>query len=412
MNIEITPKKSEGLERLLQVSVPADEVRDAENQAARRYASRVRLPGFRPGKAPAAMVRKRFADAIRQETIESLVQEAFKEVVEREGLKLAGQPHVHDVRFDEGQPLTFELHVEVRPELQLARTSGFRVSRNVRLVTDEHVREQLDNLREQRATWMPVDERPRPGDMVTVQLATADDSGEIPEGREYRLVLGGGQAIAGIEEVIMETGPGQTTERPVRWPDDFPDEEQRGKTKTVRVTLIDVKRKALPELDDAFAREVGDFDSADALRQAVRDDLVRGAERETEAEVRQALIEEIISANPFDVPQSWVSQLVNAYAEAYKIPEEERERFAGEFRAIAERQVRRDLVIETIAEREGLVATEADIDERVSEVAQKRGGGQGPLYASVQKRGRLRDMERGITEDKVFAWLMEKNTIE
>lgn len=412
MNIEITPKKSEGLERLLQVSVPAEEVRDAENQAARRYASRVRLPGFRPGKAPAAMVRKRFADAIRQETIESLVQEAFKEVVEREGLKLAGQPHVHDVRFDEGQPLTFELHVEVRPDLQLARTSGFRVSRNVRLVTDEHVREQLDNLREQRATWTPVDERPRPGDMVTVQLATADDSGEIPEGREYRLVLGGGQAIAGIEEVIMETGPGQTTERPVRWPDDFPDEEQRGKTKTVRVTLIDVKRKALPELDDAFAREVGDFDSADALRQAVRDDLVRGAERETEAEVRQALIEEIISANPFDVPQSWVSQLVNAYAEAYKIPEEERERFAGEFRAIAERQVRRDLVIETIAEREGLVATEADIDERVSEVAQKRGVDPGPLYASLQKSGRIREMERGITEDKVFAWLMEKNTIE
>src|SRR5215210_9466157 len=156
MNIEITPKKSEGLERLLQVSVPVEEVRDAENLAARRYASRVRLPGFRPGKAPAAMVRKRFAEAIRQEAIETLVQEAFREMVEREGIKLAGQPHVHDVRFDEGQPLTFEVHLEVRPDITLTRTHGFRVTRKVRMVTDEQVREQLDEMREQRATWNPV----------------------------------------------------------------------------------------------------------------------------------------------------------------------------------------------------------------------------------------------------------------
>jgi len=412
MNIEITPKKSEGLERLLQVSVPADEVRDAENRAARRYASRVRLPGFRPGKAPAEMVRKRFADAIRQEAIESLVQEAFKEVVEREQLKLAGQPHVHDVHFGEGKPLTFELHVEVRPDVKLARTTGFRVTRPVRMVADEQVREQIADLREQRATWSPVAERAVPGDMVTVQLATADESGQIPEPKEYRLVVGAGQAIPAIEEVIMETSPGETTERSVRWPDDFPDETQRGKTKMVRVTVVDVKRKALPELDDAFAREVGDFDSVDALTAAVREDLTRMAERDTDAEVRQALIDDIISANPFDVPQSWVTQLITAYADAYKIPEEERQRFAEEFRLIAERQVRRDLVIEWIAEREQLAATEAEIDERVAEVAEKRGADPGQLYASLQKAGRIRELERGITEEKVFAWLKQHNTIE
>src|SRR6476660_10549043 len=101
MNIEITPKKTEGLERMIEVRVPVETVRDAEDKAARRYATRVRLPGFRPGKAPAAMVKKRFADAIRQETLESLVQEAYKEVIEREQLKLASQPHVHDVKFGE-----------------------------------------------------------------------------------------------------------------------------------------------------------------------------------------------------------------------------------------------------------------------------------------------------------------------
>ena len=411
MNIEITPKKTEGAERLLQVSVPVETVRDAEERAARRYASSARLPGFRPGKAPAAMVRKRFADAIRQEALESLVQDAYKEVLEREKLQPIAQPHVHDLKFAADEPLTFELHVEVRPEVKLERLSGFRVERAASDVSDEQVREQIEQLREQRAAWAPVDERPMPGDMVTVQLATADETGAMPEGKEYRLVLGGGQAIPGIEELVMEAKAGQTVERPVKWPDDFPDEAQRGQTKLARVTLTEVKRKSLPELDDAFAREVGDFDSLDALTQAVRADMASHAEREAEADVRQKLIDEIISANPFDVPQSWVSQLVSGYAEAYQIPESDRPQFAQEFRTMAERQVRRDVVIDTIAEREKLTASEADIDDRIADVAAKRGAEPAQLYSSLQKAGRLREIERSITEDKVFKYLMEKNEV-
>lgn len=412
MDIQITPKKTDGVERRLEISVPADVVRVAEEKAARRYATKVRLPGFRPGKAPPAMVRKKFAEAIRQEAIESLVQDAYREVVEREQIKLASQPHVHDVKFGEGEPLTFELHLEVRPEVALARTQGFRVTRKPAIVTDEQLEEQLTSMREQRSTWAPVEDRPLPGDMVTVELATADDTGAIPEGKEYRIVLGEGQAIPGIEEVIMEGKPGETIERPVRWPDDFPDEAARGTTKSVRVTLRDVKRKELPALDDAFAREVGDFDALSSLRDAVRADLRQHAERDTEAQVRQALIDELIGANPFEVPPSWIQQLVEAYAQAYQIPEEEKGRFVNEFRAMAERQVRRDLVIDTLSEREKLTATEADIDERVAEMASKRGADVGQVYASLQKAGRLKEIERSITEDRVFDWLKARNTIE
>ena len=412
MEIEITTKKSEGVERLLGVSVPVGEIRTAEDQAARKYASRVRLPGFRPGKAPPAMVRKKFADAIRQEALEALVQEAYKEVVEREKLKLAGQPHVHDVQFAEGQPLTFDLHLEVRPELTLARTSGFRIARAMPAVSEEQISEQIENLREQRATWTPVEERPAPQDMVTVELATADEGGEIPEGKEYRLVLGTGQAIPGIEELVMEATPGQTIERPVRWPDDFPDESQRGQTKMVRVTLKDVKRKSLPALDDALARDVGDFDSLDAMLAAVREDLERHAERTADADVRQKLIDEILAANPFDVPPTWVNQLVKAYGEAYQVPEDESGRFAEEFRTMAERQVRRDMVIDTLAEQMGLKATEADIDDRIAEVAAKRNQDPGQVYASLQKANRLGEIERSITEERVFSWLLERNTVE
>ncbi len=399
------------MDRHVQITVPVETVKDAEEKAARRYASSVRLPGFRPGKAPAAMVRKKFAEAIRQEAVEALVRDAYKEVVEKQDLKIASQPHVHDLKFEEGKPLTFELHFEVRPTLELARTSGFRVTKRNVVVTNDNVRDQIESIRDQRAAWTPVEGKPMPGDMVNVEISTgAEDTGG--EARSYPLVLGAGQAIPGIEELIMEAQPGETVERPVKWPDDFPDESQRGKTKTVKVKLQDVKRKSAAPLDDAFAREVGDFDSLAALEAAVRSDLEEHAKRDVDAEVRQRLVDEIIGANPFDVPPSWVRQFADNYAEAYQIPPEEREKFATEFRSMAERQIRRDLVVETIAERESLVASEKDLDDRITEQAEKRGVNPGQLYAQLEKSGRLKEIERSITEDRVFQWLLEKNEVQ
>jgi len=409
MNIEITPKETSGVDRHVQITVPAETVRDAEERAARRYASSVRLPGFRPGKAPPTMVRKKFAEAIRQEALEALVRDAYKEVVEKQDLKVASQPHVHDLKFEEGKPLTFELHFELRPTLDLARISGFRVTKRAVTVTSDNVQEQLEAIRDQRAAWAPVEEKPMPGDMVNVEISTGDASSEA---KSYPLVLGTGQAIPGIEELVMEASPGDTVERLVRWPDDFPDEAQRGQAKQVRIKLHDVKRKSAPPLDDAFAREVGDFESLDALKAAIRADLTENSTREADAEVRQKLVDEIIGANSFDVPKSWVQQFAANYAEAYQIPEEEREKFSTEFQSMAERQIRRDLVLETIAEREGLASTEKDIDDRITSQAEKRGLNPGQLYAQLEKNGRLKEIERSLTEDKVFKWLMERNEVQ
>lgn len=411
MDITVTPKKSEGVERLLQVTVPVADVKAAEERTARRYASKARIPGFRAGKAPAAMVRKQFAAQIRQETLESVVQEAYQAVLEKEKLQPVAQPHIHDLSFKDGEPLVFELHLEVRPEITLDKVTGFSIARTVKPVTAADVDAQLEQMRDQRATWTPVTEKPMPGDQVTVDLATTNDAGTMGEGKEYRLELGSGQAIAGIEELIMEAVPGQTVERTVKWPDDFPNEAERGKSKLARATLKEVKRKSAPALDDAFAREMGDFDTLDALRATVEADLKRHAESDADAEWRGQLLEQVIQANPFDVPNAWVMQLVDGYAQMYGIPEAEREKFATEFKPLAERQVRRDLVVETIATREQFTASEADIDAKVEEMAQARGLETGKLYASLEKAGRLRELERQITEDRVFAWLLEKNPV-
>jgi len=411
MNITITPSEQTGISRRLQISVPPETVAVYEDQAAKKYATQVRLPGFRVGKAPPSMVRKRFAEQIRQEAIELVVNEAFKEAIERESLKLASQPHVHDLKFEPGQSLEFELHCELRPELALNTVEGFTITRAESQVTGEAIEEQLERLREQKANWTPITDKPAPGDMVTVMLSTADATGTLPPSKEYRLVLGGGQAVPGIEELIMEASEGETVERPVRWPDDFPDEAQRGTTKLARVTLTDVKRKSMPALDDAFAREIGDFDTIEALREAVRKDMGEHATRDADANVRGQIIEKIVEANPFEVPASWISQLVDSYMQMYGVPETEKNRFAQEFRPMAEGQVRRDLIVDTLAERESLTASASDVDVRVEEMAKARNADPGQVYAQLQKAGRLQEIERELTETRVFAWLLERNPV-
>jgi trigger factor len=411
MEIQITPKDSTGVSRTVAVAVPAAEIVETENNTVHRYASQVRLPGFRPGKAPAALVRKKFAEAIRNETIETVVREAYKEIVEKTDVKIASQPHIHDLKFEDGQPLTFELHYEVRPTVKLDRTNGFRVERKSVDVTDEQLQEQIDHMRDEKAAWAPIEGKPMEGDMVRAALAVADDEGKIGELREIPFVLGDKKAIPGIEELIMEATPGETLERPVRWPDDFPDEAQRGKTKMVRMALNEVKRKTLPEFDDAFAREIGDFESADALRTAVREDMKKFAEREADTEVRQKLVEEIVAANPFDIPGSWVRELTQNYAQAYQIGPEHADTFENEFRQVAERQIRRDLIIETIAEQESLAASERDIDDHIAQQAESRKMSPSELYMAFEKSGRLKELERSLTEDKVFKWLMDRNEI-
>ncbi len=412
MDIQVTERKSQGAERRLRVSISAASVTEARERAAARVARQVRIPGFRPGKAPANVVRRKFADAIRQEALDALMREAYLKVIEAEKLDPVTQPHAHDVNFADGEPLTFELHCEVRPEVTLSRLEGFRVKRPPATVTDAAVNAQIEQLRDQKGTWTPVEGRPREGDLVTVKLAMASEDEGTAEGKEYRLVLGAGQIIAPIEELIMELAPGGTADRAVRWPDDFPDEAQRGQTRSVRVALVDVKRKSLPALDDSLARELGDFETLEALRAAVRADLVAHAEHEADAAVRSALMDDILAANPFDVPPSWVRRLTEAYGQAYQVAEADRAQFAEEFRPAAERQVRRDMVIDAIAARESLAATEQDVDAKVAELAEKRGAKPGEVYAALQKAGRLKEIERAITEERVFAWLLARNTVE
>ena len=411
---EILVKKTrnEPGEASLEVTIPPDNVKAAEERATKFYQQRARLPGFRQGKVPAAVVRKKFADDIRQETLRELVQESWRVAQKQEELKPIADPHIHNLKWEEGAPVTFELHVELKPELKLQRLGGFRLTRTVPAVTAAQVDTQLNVMREQRAPWTPVaGEKPKPKDLVDVAIATRENS-EVKDPQPYQFVLGEGRAIPDVEARIMGLTPGESVDATVRFPDDFAEEAKRGQTRDIQLTLREVKRQELPVLDDAFAREMGDFESLDALRSAVAEDLKKEAEREADARVRAELVEQIVQANNVVAPRPVVERVLGMYAQAYEIPEERWEKFAQEFRSVAESQVRRDLVLDTVVESQNLRATEAELDQRIQELAERRGMQAAELYASLEKAKRLRDVARSITEEKVFAYLLSQSTVE
>ncbi len=411
---QITVEKTaeDSASKSLRVTVPVDRVQEAEQKAVKYYAQRARLPGFRPGKAPEAVVRKRFGDAIRQTVLEEVLRESWETAKSSEGLKPITDPSIQNLKFEAGSPIEFDLLVQVRPELKLERTGGFRVERRVAPVADAGVEEQLARLQEQKASWIPVaDTQPAPGHMVRVDVAPIEGGTPGPS-QPYDLVLGQNQAIPDLEERIMTLRPGESAEAEVRFPDDHPDESRRGQVRQVRVTLHEVKRQELPALDDAFAREVGDFESLDALRAAIRQDLEREAAREADAQVRQALLAQIVEANRVTAPDSLVHRLMHGYADMYQIPPEQLPQFEQQFHTIAEAQVQRDLVLDAVVEAQGLRATEAELDARIGRLAEGRGVPAGEVYGQLQKANRLGELERAITEEKVFDFLLSQSTVE
>jgi trigger factor len=276
------------------------------------------------------------------------------------------------------------------------------------------VTEQLERLRERKAAWIPVDGgKPRLGNMVRVEVAAFE--GDLPgKPRTDDIVLGQGRVVPDLEERILALEPGQTVDTDIRFPDDDPDEARRGTTRRIRLSLKEIKRQELPALDNAFAGEVGDFASLDALRKAVQDDLEVEAVRNADAQVRSALVHELVTANQVPAPHSMVHRWLHAYAQQFGIPSEPHsalEKFEAEFHDIAEAQVRRDLVLDAVIQQQKLAATESDIDARVEQLAESRGLKAGEVYAQLQKAGRLAELERALSEEKAFAWLLTQSTV-
>lgn len=425
-DLSIAVQEPSAWSRRLAITVPADRVQRLRGEVTRQLAQSARLPGFRKGKLPQSLIERQFGASIDQETIDRTIQSAYREALESEGLSPITQGKVDKIEYQRGEPLSFEVELEVRPEVQLARTGGFSVQRPTLEVGDEDVDAVLERLRDERADWqaLPEGQKPAAEDRVTVEITALEgEDGAEPDGeaRTYRFVLGEGQAIPSVEEAIMSLATGEEGDFDVRFPDDFPDETRRGQEQKLHIKVTEASAKVLPELNDELAAQVGDFENLEALRARILEDLQADATQRGDAEVRRQLVDQIIEANPFELPASMVERYLDEITghshegehQHNHTPEEEAEiaRARASLRPQAEWSIKRLLIIDSLADAEGLRATQDDIDQRVEELASRHERTATEVWLQLEKSGQLEVLEREITEEKVFQHLLAQNTV-
>ena len=410
--LQISVEEGERWRRTMSVTVPSGMVSSERRRLTGELAARVKLPGFRKGHVPSSVVEKRFGDSLSREALDKLIGAAYREALSQQELSPISEGEVGNVQYEPDRDLTFSISFDVRPEIELSRLGGFKVERPPIEGLDDRLEEVLGRLREERGTWQPVDDgRPEDGDLVGVEIQRIED-GEAGEVQPYELVLGQGDAIPDIEKAIKSLEVEGSGEFVVRFPDDFPNEERRGREEQLLVRLDSRQGLEVPELDADFAKSLGDFASVEDLTEKIRADLEKEAEERAESVVRGKLLDAILDANPFTVPVSMVDRYVESVLGNPEgvSPEklvEAREQISPQ----AEHAVKRILAIDRLSEIQDLRATEEELDSRIEEIAEKSGDTPAQIYANLQKSERLEALEREITERKVFDFLKEQSEI-
>jgi trigger factor len=410
--LRISVEEGERWRRTMSVTVPADVVQTERRRITGELASRLKLPGFRKGRVPAAVVEQHFGPTLNREALDKLIGEAYREALSQHELNPISEGEVGNVRYEPEEDLTFSISFDVRPEIEISRMGGFTVERPVADDLDEKLQQVMERLREQNGSWEALEDgSPEEGDLVGVEIQRLEEDGEGVT-QPYEFVLGRGDAIPDIEAAIRSLDIGGSGEFVVRFPDDFPNEERRGEEEHLRIQLASRSNLVLPELNEEFAKNLGDFEGLDDLSEKVRSDLQREAEDQAEGVVQGKLLDSILEANPFTVPVSMVDRYVaSLLGNPEDVPPEKWQEAKEQITPQAEVAVKRILVIERVSDSEGLGATEEELDSRIEEIAEKAGENPAKVYANLQKSERLEALEREITERKVFDFLKGQSEI-
>ena len=421
--VDVTPTRKE-----LKIEIEADEVRAELDRVSRQYAAQATVPGFRKGHAPVSVVRTRFKNEIRGDVVQNVVPRAVNEAINERQLNVIGEPQIH-LDTDDGLtklgdgPLSVHVHVEVLPDVQLGEYKGLEVARRTRPVTDEMVGEWVESLREQSAALQPVEERAsEEGDTVTVDLVGKYI--DPPEAEDIKAE--GVDVVLGGEGIVPEFAEGLTGVRPddvrtirIKYPDDFKAQGLAGKEVEYTATVTGVSRKELPEADDEWAKSFGEgVESVGDLRERLREQLTERARMESEDRLRGELMQKLAGAHEFEMPETLVEfqtrkmmeTTVRDMMQRGMNPNEQQLDWQGLHAALSGRaheELRGSLLLERIAEAEGIEPTGEEIEQEIEAIAAASRQTPEQVRSALTKQGGERSIADRLRHRKTLDMLVE-----
>ncbi|KGP76302.1 trigger factor [Desulfosporosinus sp. Tol-M] len=413
----------------LEVTVDAGKFVLAVNQAAKAYAKKVNIPGFRKGKAPRRMVELHVGkDALYDEALDHLIGVAYAEAVEESGINPVERPSVDLVQIEEGKDLIFKAKVSVKPEVELGEYIGLHITQDAVSVTDEQVLEELKNKQQQHARLITLDEG-----MVeyedTVTIDFEGFTGDVPfvggKGENYELVIGSGTFIPGFEEGLIGAEIGQHVDVNLTFPNEYHSEELAGKEAVFKTDIKKIQRKEISSLDDEFAKDVSEFETLDELKTDLRNKLLLRGEIQAKRDQIEAVISKVVDNASVEIPEVMFTEQIKAMAENlnrtlalqgmsleqyYQYTNSTEETMLERLRPQAVESVKKDLVLEAIAKAEGIEATEDEVDEGIQKLAENYQQDATSLKQSLIARGELEFFKRSLISEKTVNFLVEQNS--
>ena len=410
----------EGCKHALEISVPVPEVESETARVTADVQKRAKLQGFRPGKAPASMIRKYYAGEIRQKVLEALVPKYLNKQLQAENLNFVGQPEYSDIHLHDGEPLRFKAEFEVVPEIELKEYKEIEIAYHDPQISDEDVNKKVEEIREQKADMVNVDPRPvEDGDYAVVSLESLSGvEGDPVKTDELTLWIGGAETLPAFTENLLGLTPGDDREFEVTYPEDYGSARFSGKTIKFRALLKGIRRKELPELNDEFAQDLGDYRTVDELREAVKKNIFAQRQAEAQQEAKNQLIEKLVDGHDFPVPEAFVDNQIrnrveqslrnmagsgidpaNIKLDWAKVKESQRDK--------ALREVKASMLLGRISERESIHATRDEVDKEVEKVARQQREPVGAVQLRFEKDGTMNRIAHHIQTEKTLNFLFE-----
>jgi trigger factor len=402
----VTVEELSPVRRKLEVEIPASEVQAELDRAFGLLGNRARLPGFRPGRAPRAILDKMFGAEVRREVLGRLVGDTFRSAIESHRLDVVGDPEIDAGTLTPGQALRYSATVDVRPVITLADVGGLEVRRPSSEVAEEEVERVVNNLRESVAQLRPIEDRSvvEAGDIVTVDVASRREGQEPVRRDGVLLEAGGGTFPLAVERQLVGQHRGAHLSLRVPYPAEHPNADLAGKTVEFEVEIKDLRAKELPTLDDDFARDHGRCESLAELRGRIRADLERQAASRAEDVVREGVIDQVLARHTFEVPSSMVDRRTHAIISQLDVrlpPGADQEKalaeVAAQVRPRADRQVRSEMILDELARRDGIDVTDGEVSTEIEALAasqQDAAARVRSLYGQPEARAALRAQMR------------------